>query len=79
MADFFEFAELLVMDALERDESCGGHFRDEHDDEGEAKRNDEKFSHVVGVGSRAPTASKPVRHKEPLVFEAFKPSVRSYK
>ena len=78
VADFFEFAELLVMDALDRDESCGGHFREEHEDEGEAKRNDEKFSHV-SVWEVGAEGGKPVRHKEPLVFEAFHPSVRSYK
>ncbi|MDP1828517.1 MAG: fumarate reductase/succinate dehydrogenase flavoprotein subunit [Archangium sp.] len=78
LADFFEFTECLVMDALDRDESCGGHFREEHEDEGEAKRNDEKFSHV-SVWEVGADGSKPVRHKEPLVFEAFHPSVRSYK
>lgn len=76
VADFFEFCECLVMDALDRDESCGGHFREEHEDEGEAKRNDEKFSHV---SVWEVTGDKPVRHKEPLVFDAFHPSVRSYK
>ncbi len=78
VADFFEFSECLVMDALDRDESCGGHFRVEHEDEGEAKRNDEKFSHVSVWEAKA-DGSKPVRHKEPLVFDAFHPSVRSYK
>ncbi len=78
VADFFEFCELLVMDALDRDESCGGHFREEHEDEGEARRNDEKYSHV-SVWEVAPEVNKSVRHKEPLVFEAFHPSVRSYK
>ena len=76
VADFFEFCEVLAMDALDRDESCGGHFREEHEDEGEAKRNDEKFTHA---SVWEVTGDKPVRHKEPLVFEAFKPSVRSYK
>ncbi len=76
VADFFEFCETMAMDALDRDESCGGHFREEHEDEGEAKRNDEKFSHV---SVWEVTGDKPVRHKEPLVFEAFHPSVRSYK
>ena len=78
VADFFEFCELLVMDALDRDESCGGHYREEHDDEGEAKRNDEKFMHV-SVWEVASEVNKSVRHKEPLEFEAFHPSVRSYK
>ncbi|MFZ5444286.1 MAG: fumarate reductase/succinate dehydrogenase flavoprotein subunit [Myxococcota bacterium] len=78
VADFFEFAEVMVLDALERDESCGGHYREEHDDEGEAKRNDEKFMHVA-VWEYKGDGQKPVRHVEPLVFEAFKPSIRSYK
>jgi succinate dehydrogenase / fumarate reductase flavoprotein subunit len=78
VADFLEFAELLALDALERDESCGGHYREEHDDEGEAKRNDEKFMHVA-VWEYRGEGQKPVRHVEPLVFEAFKPSIRSYK
>jgi succinate dehydrogenase / fumarate reductase flavoprotein subunit len=76
VADFFEFTECLVMDALDRDESCGGHFREEHEIEGEADRNDAKFSHV---SVWEVTGAKPVLHKEPLVFEAFHPSVRSYK
>ncbi len=76
VADFFEFCEVLAMDALDRDESCGGHFREEHEDEGEAKRNDEKFTHA---SVWEVTGDKPVRHKEPLVFDAFHPSVRSYK
>lgn len=79
VADFLEFAELMIWDALERDESCGGHFRKEHQyPDGEAKRNDEKFCHVAaweytGVGS------KPIRHIEPLVFEYVPLTVRSYK
>jgi succinate dehydrogenase / fumarate reductase, flavoprotein subunit len=79
VADFMELAELLVTDALHREESCGGHFREEYQtEEGEAKRNDEQFSYVAawefkGVGS------KEVLHKEPLTFEHVKPSQRSYK
>ncbi|MCG3176164.1 MAG: Fumarate reductase flavoprotein subunit [Candidatus Omnitrophica bacterium] len=79
VADYLEFAELLCQDALHRDESCGGHFREEHQTEdGEAKRNDEAFSYVAaweykGVG--APAAL----HREPLVFENVKPGQRSYK
>jgi succinate dehydrogenase / fumarate reductase flavoprotein subunit len=79
VADFLEFAELLAFDALERDESCGGHFREEHQtSDGEAVRNDEKFAHVAaweykGVGQ------KPERHVEELVFENLELSVRSYK
>ena len=79
VADFLEFAELMLWDALERNESCGGHFREEHQyPDGEAKRDDENFCHVAaweytGVGN------KPIRHIEPLVFEYVPLTVRSYK
>jgi succinate dehydrogenase / fumarate reductase, flavoprotein subunit len=79
VADFLEFAELLCVDALDRNESCGGHFREEHQyPDGEAKRDDEHYMYVAawehgGVG-KAPTL-----HKESLVYEEVKPSVRSYK
>ncbi len=79
VADFLEFAEVLAMDALDRDESCGGHFREEHQtEEGEAKRNDADYSHA-SVWEFQGEGKAPVRHKEPLVFEEFHPSVRSYK
>ena len=79
VADFLEFAELLCLDALHRNESCGGHFREEHQyPDGEAKRDDQNFMYVAawehGGISKAPTL-----HKEPLVYEEVKPSVRSYK
>jgi succinate dehydrogenase / fumarate reductase flavoprotein subunit len=79
VADFMEFAELLCLDALERRESCGGHFREEFQTpDGEAKRDDENFSYVAaweyqGVGKA------PVMHKEPLVYEEVHMSTRSYK
>jgi succinate dehydrogenase / fumarate reductase, flavoprotein subunit len=79
VADFLEFAELMATDALHRDESCGGHFREEHQTpEGEAKRDDEDFCHVAawehqGVGQR------PTLHKEELEFEYVKLTQRSYK
>ncbi len=79
VADFLEFAELMVLDALERKESCGGHFREEYQtDDGEALRDDEHFSYVAawefkGVGE------PPELHKEPLEFEYVHPSTRSYK
>jgi len=79
VADFMELAELIVRDALHREESCGGHFREEYQtEEGEAKRNDEQFSYVAaweftGVGQQ------PQLHKEPLTFEYVKQSQRSYK
>ncbi|MDP3501515.1 MAG: fumarate reductase/succinate dehydrogenase flavoprotein subunit [Myxococcales bacterium] len=78
VADFFEFAEVMARDALERDESCGGHFRSEHEDEGEAKRNDEKFMNAA-VWEWKGEGQKAVKHVEPLVYETFKPSIRSYK
>ncbi|MGE0462390.1 MAG: fumarate reductase/succinate dehydrogenase flavoprotein subunit [Vicinamibacterales bacterium] len=79
VADYMEFAELLALDALERRESCGGHFREEFQTpDGEALRRDDQFSYVAawefqGVGAR------PALHKEPLVFEEVHPSQRSYK
>ncbi|MCB9645889.1 MAG: fumarate reductase/succinate dehydrogenase flavoprotein subunit [Deltaproteobacteria bacterium] len=79
VADFLEFGEVMALDALERKESCGGHFREESQtDEGEAKRNDDDFRHVSaweykGVGER------PTLHKEALEFEYVKLTQRSYK
>ncbi len=79
VADFFELGELTAYDALHREESCGGHFREEyHTPEGEARRNDKKFSYVAaweftGVGK------KPILNRESLVFEEVKPTQRSYK
>jgi len=79
VADFLEFAELMCRDALERNESCGGHFREEYQTpEGEALRNDEQFAYVAaweytGLGG------KPVLHKELLEFEDVKLTQRSYK
>ena len=79
VADYLEFAELLALDALERRESCGGHFREESQTpEGEALRDDEQYSYVAaweftGVGKR------PGLHKEALVFDEVHPTQRSYK
>ena len=79
VADYFELAELMVRDALHREESAGGHFREEYQtEEGEAKRNDEKFAYVAAWEHRG-GGTEPVLHKEPLVFEHVKPSQRSYK
>jgi len=79
VADYFELAELMCRDALHREESCGGHFREEHQTpEGEAKRDDERFSYVAAwqwQGEGAPQALV----KEPLEFERVHPSQRSYK
>ena len=79
VADFLEFGELMVVDAWNREESCGGHFREEHQtEEGEARRDDENWTHVsawefTGVGN------EPIEQKEDLTFEFVQPSQRSYK
>ena len=78
VADFFEFAELMCLDALHREESCGGHFRVEHLDAGEAKRDDEHFAYVA-AWEYAGEGKPPVLNKEPLVFENVKLATRSYK
>ena len=77
MADFLEFSELLCKDALVREESCGGHFRVEHQLDGEAKRDDENFCHVA-VWEHA-ASGESVRHTEPLTFENVHLATRSYK
>jgi succinate dehydrogenase / fumarate reductase flavoprotein subunit len=77
VADFLELGELMCIDALTREESCGGHFREEHQDKGEAKRDDENFQFVSAWGWSG-DASKPVLNKEPLAFEYVKPVVRDY-
>ncbi len=79
VADFLEFAELLTRDALQRDESCGAHFRVEHQTpDGEAKRDDKHFSYVSAWEYKG-TDKEPELHKEPLVFENTHLAVRSYK
>jgi succinate dehydrogenase / fumarate reductase flavoprotein subunit len=79
VADFMEFAELMCRDALDRDESCGCHFREEHQtDEGEAKRDDERFAHVT-VWEHTGDDEEPRMHKEPLSFHALPPTQRDYK
>ena len=79
VADFFEFAELMIDDAIQRTESCGGHFREESQtEEGEARRDDEKFAFVAAWEYRG-TGERSVLHKEPLSFEYVKPTQRSYK
>src|SRR5512143_1859011 len=78
-SDFIEFADLLCRDALNRDESCGAHFRVEHQHpDGEAKRDDANFSYVAAWGFKGDGA-EPELHKEPLEFNLIKPAVRSYK
>jgi len=79
VADFLEFGELMCLDALERRESCGGHFREEYQmEDGEAKRDDEHFAHVAAWECTG-VDSKPVRHVEELNYENIKLAVRSYK
>ncbi len=91
VADFLEFAEMMCLDAREREESCGGHFREEHqyreEDEvvksgylaaGEAKRDDEQFCHVSAWEFKG-VGQAPTLHKEELTWETVQPSVRSYK
>jgi len=79
VADFMEFAELLCLDALHRNESCGGHFREEFQTEdGEAKRDDESFAYVAAWAYQGPD-KPPVLQKEPLVYEEVHMTQRSYK
>jgi succinate dehydrogenase / fumarate reductase, flavoprotein subunit len=78
VADFFELAELMCVDALHREESAGGHFRVEYQKEGEADRNDDKFLYVAAWEFAGENA-EPKLHKEPLVYEEVKLATRSYK
>ncbi len=79
VADFFELAELMCIDALHREESCGGHFRAEHQTpEGEAQRDDDHFAYVAAWEFTA-TGEPSVLHKEDLNFEYVHPTQRSYK
>ncbi|MEX2549114.1 MAG: fumarate reductase/succinate dehydrogenase flavoprotein subunit [Nitriliruptoraceae bacterium] len=79
VADNFELAELMCRDALTREESCGGHFREEHQtSDGEAKRDDENFAHVT-AWEWSGDASAPTEHREQLEFESVQLSTRSYK
>jgi succinate dehydrogenase / fumarate reductase flavoprotein subunit len=79
VADFLEFGELMCLDALTRDESCGGHFRTEHQTpDGEALRNDEQYS-FVSAWKYEGEGNTSTLIKEPLVYEQVKPSTRSYK
>ena len=79
VADFLELGELICRDALERNESCGGHFRLEYQTpEGEARRDDEHFTHVA-AWQYTGDGQAPTRHQEPLAFEYVHPSQRSYK
>ena len=79
LADFLEIGELMAHDALDREESCGGHFRIEHQtEEGEAKRDDENFAYV-SCWEYQGEGQDPVMHKEPLVYEFTERLQRNYK
>jgi succinate dehydrogenase / fumarate reductase flavoprotein subunit len=79
VADFMEFAELMVIDALARQESCGGHFNEAYQtEENEARRDDENFCHVATWSHTGPD-NEPEFHKEPLIFENVELTQRSYK
>ncbi len=79
LADFLEFAEIMILDALDRAESCGCHLREESQtEENEAKRDDARYSHVA-VWEYQGEGGVPKLHKEPLIFENVTPSQRSYK
>jgi succinate dehydrogenase / fumarate reductase flavoprotein subunit len=80
VADFMELAELMARDALDRNESCGGHFREEYQTpEGEALRNDEEFRYVSAWEYPGDPNAEPVLHKEVLEFDTVKLTQRSYK
>ncbi len=79
VADYLEFAELMCLDALHREESCGGHFREEHQTEdGEAKRDDDRFCYVA-AWEFTDVGAAPTLHKEALEFHEITPAQRSYK
>ncbi|SPE35683.1 Succinate dehydrogenase subunit A [Candidatus Sulfopaludibacter sp. SbA6] len=79
VADFFELSELICLDALDRNESCGGHFREEYQTaEGEAARDDDRYSYAAAWEFRG-VGNPPALHKEPLSFEYVHPTQRSYK
>jgi len=79
VADFLGLAQLMLRDALAREESCGAHFREEHQsDEGEALRNDARFAHIA-AWEHAGEGREPIRHVETLTFTALQPSARSYR
>ena len=76
--DFFGLAQLMLRDALAREDSCGAHFREEHQSEdGEARRDDVNFAHIAAWEYNS--GGEPIRHSEPLQFTALQPSTRSYK
>ena len=77
LSDFFGLAQLMLLDALAREESCGAHFREEHQSSGgEAVRDDQHFAHIAAWEHRPGGA--PIRHQEPLSFSLLQPSTRNY-
>jgi succinate dehydrogenase / fumarate reductase flavoprotein subunit len=79
VGDFFGLAQLMLRDALAREESCGAHFREEHQTpDGEALRNDARFAHIAAWETTG-EGREPIRHSEPLRFTALLPSARSYR
>lgn len=80
VADFLELGQLMAVDALNRNESCGGHFREEYQDsEGETLRNDERYKMVAAWEYAGPDSSKSILHEEPLNYEFIKIAARNYK
>ena len=78
VGDFFGLAQLMLRDALAREESCGAHFREEHQSpEGEARRDDVNFAHIAAWEHQ--DGVEPIRHSETLQFTSLQPSTRSYK
>jgi succinate dehydrogenase / fumarate reductase, flavoprotein subunit len=78
LEDFFGLADLMLRDALAREESCGAHFREEHQTpDGEALRDDERFAHIAAWEHRPD--GPPLRHTEPLAYSAVTPSRRDYR
>ena len=76
--DFIELGQLMAVDAITRNESCGAHFREEHSDaQGNPKRDDEQFGHTA-AWEWTGNAGKPKLNIEPLVFEALPPNIRNY-
>ena len=79
LVDFFGLAQLMLRDALAREESCGAHFREEHQTpDGEAQRDDTRFAHIAAWEHRG-NGREPVRRSEPLSFSILQPSARSYR
>ena len=78
LQDFLGLAELMLRDALAREESCGAHFREEHQSaDGEARRDDANFAHIAAWEHRP--GAEPRRHSEPLSYTAIQPSQRNYR